>query len=754
MLSYMLPVEEKSPSAAAAAATRNLSLNLTTTTAGTATGGVSGVVGGAVSTGGAAGATIVRECNAGSGSGPTTASTSSVAQVRSIIKPTIKHGATHRYQLIGGGSDSKPHGAGGGGAGGSADSRQARGWQDEPDGEADLCDESTNLLSAGAEDEDDDDREPAGDRSRRVGPVKSDKNFNNLILVTNGRHTKPTNGNHAGPTPKLASVLKPTNGVGGSGPVRPGSSNSGVAHINSGGAYYNGYIAVSGENDDEHHRLLVSANNLRNTSGEPRQEWNSHSRNGEGPGGPATTDPPRSSSTFTSTVRTNGNCRTMNSLNGNLMGSEAAPPVVAPLPLEPSDIGSGTADASLGSDSDSATGAGGSGSATTAGGGKKVKLNKLGGNKNVTLKRVSFGSSKGSMVETLVFETPTPLPEHAEREFFQSPAVLAGAGHTTVYSGGSGPHHHYPATGLAGMHHPHHHPHHHHHHHQYHPQYSGGYHPLDGGTGTAGPHDDSGIELQEEVERSKVRVSFFQSSKPQSISPPESLHLYGGQSLIHFGGGGTGGGGYDNNNSPLDTYITSAALNQQYDSLTSHQQPHAHFHPDHRDPNMAAVYGGTNVPPTVFNRQMSTESGWDNPFRPGGDLSREADEIVNLIKGGKPITPTGDQSLVNGSTPKDSHITDDPDTTVVDGAITKHESSQLQAAHQNGTKSPHKSTGTGATGSPALGAKNGTTTGADGSTVNSSTTPISNQVIPGPQSASHVVIDEKKKKKCTCCVIQ
>lgn len=30
---------------------------------------------------------------------------------------------------------------------------------------------------------------------------------------------------------------------------------------------------------------------------------------------------------------------------------------------------------------------------------------------------------------------------------------------------------------------------------------------------------------------------------------------------------------------------------------------------------------------------FSTESGWDNPFRPGGDLSREADEIVNLIKG-------------------------------------------------------------------------------------------------------------------------
>uniref|UniRef100_A0A182QZD7 Uncharacterized protein n=1 Tax=Anopheles farauti TaxID=69004 RepID=A0A182QZD7_9DIPT len=125
-----------------------------------------------------------------------------------------------------------------------------------------------------------------------------------------------------------------------------------------------------------------------------------------------------------------------------------------------------------------------------------------------------------------------------------------------------------------------------------------------------------------------------------------------------------------------------------------------------------------NVPnTTILARLNSTESGWDNPFRPGGDLSREADEIVNLIKGGKPITPTGDQSLVNGSTPKDSHATDDPDSTVAD-------------------------------------AKNGSKTPADGTGNNSSTTPISNQVIPGPQSASHVVIDEKKKKKCTCCVIQ
>uniref|UniRef100_A0A8W7NYE9 Uncharacterized protein n=1 Tax=Anopheles coluzzii TaxID=1518534 RepID=A0A8W7NYE9_ANOCL len=99
-----------------------------------------------------------------------------------------------------------------------------------------------------------------------------------------------------------------------------------------------------------------------------------------------------------------------------------------------------------------------------------------------------------------------------------------------------------------------------------------------------------------------------------------------------------------------------------------------------------------------------------------------------------------------------------PNTTILARLNRWAHASQLQAAaaQQNGTKSPHKSPGTaagGAAGSPALGAKNGTT-GADGSTVHSSTTPISNQVIPGPQSASHVVIDEKKKKKCTCCVIQ
>ncbi|XP_055712449.1 uncharacterized protein LOC129807299 [Phlebotomus papatasi] len=267
---------------------------------------------------------------------------------------------------------------------------------------------------------------------------------------------------------------------------------------------------------------------------------------------------------------------------------------------------------------------------------KKIKMGKLTTTKNVPLKRVSFGSSKGSMVETLVFETPTPLPEHAEREF---DFAAASATDKTTSN---------PSNGL----------------------------------------DDSGIELQEELERSKVRVSFFQCSQPQQVSPPEN-HI---------------GFFSDNNNSIVTDF-----------SLLDTGGP---------DKMTAAV-----AQPS-YDRQNSTESGWDNPFRPGGDLSREADEIVNMIKGGKPITPTGDpnQTIANGV----AHGVENG-ANVVDG-VTKSEASQLNAS-LNGTKSPQKS-------------KDKSSTNGDATNVTQT------QVVPGPQSASHVVIEDKKKKKCTCCVIQ
>lgn len=84
------------------------------------------------------------------------------------------------------------------------------------------------------------------------------------------------------------------------------------------------------------------------------------------------------------------------------------------------------------------------------------------------------------MVETLVFETPTPLPEHAEREFFHSPAVLAGAG-TTVNSVHHHHHHHVP----------------HYHHPMHHSQQQQQQHHQQSDGSLAGL-DDSGIEMQEE----------------------------------------------------------------------------------------------------------------------------------------------------------------------------------------------------------------------------------------------------------------
>ncbi|XP_019761820.2 uncharacterized protein LOC109538855 isoform X2 [Dendroctonus ponderosae] len=147
----------------------------------------------------------------------------------------------------------------------------------------------------------------------------------------------------------------------------------------------------------------------------------------------------------------------------------------------------------------------------------KPKLN-INGGKHQSLKRVSFGSSKGSMVETLIFESP--LQEEPE------PSPI----------------------------------------------------PENGTSLTNG--------CDKEDEREKVRVTFFQQSKPQEVDlpddPPFCEHEF---------------------------VMSSPVLKND----TNH---------------------------IVYNRTESTESGWDNPFRPGGDLSREADQIVELIKGGKPITPT------------------------------------------------------------------------------------------------------------------
>lgn len=116
----------------------------------------------------------------------------------------------------------------------------------------------------------------------------------------------------------------------------------------------------------------------------------------------------------------------------------------------------------------------------------------------------------------------------------------------------------------------------------------------------------------------------------------------------------------------------------------------------------------------------STDSGWDNPFRPDGDLSREADEIVELIKGGKPITPTpGGLNLSGG------------------GAAVPVSSAETAATV----------TTTATAASPANGSGPTKPAGPGAVELQRAT------VAPGDASqVEHVVL--KKKPKCKCCVIQ
>ncbi|KAH8266005.1 hypothetical protein KR026_010837, partial [Drosophila bipectinata] len=313
---------------------------------------------------------------------------------------------------------------------------------------------------------------------------------------------------------------------------------------------------------------------------------------------------------------------------------------------------------------------------------KPGKLSKL-GTKQVGLKRVSFGSSKGSMVETLVFETPTPLSEHVESTFgfdVAADAFAAAAAGQPQSVAATHPHpSHLPLSG----------------------SYSGDY--------TKANMDDSGIEVQEEAERSIVRVSIYQSNQPQQICPPAEYLL---DSI-------DGGLAY---NYSLDYETAVAAMQQQQHQL-----------------GLGAAY----------DRQQSTDSGWDNPFRPGGDLSREADEIVNMIRGGKPITPTEDRTIGNGSAHADDNCNGG---TVIGESVTKTNLSQNQATAQNGTNSHAGKLEAGDKSATSADQSNGGGGGANNGVTNLGQ--VSKQVVPGPTSASHVVIDEKKNKKKGCCVIQ
>jgi len=162
------------------------------------------------------------------------------------------------------------------------------------------------------------------------------------------------------------------------------------------------------------------------------------------------------------------------------------------------------------------------------------------------------------------------------------------------------------------------------------------------------------------------------------------------------------------------------------------------------DDAMMAVDQQQQHPQHQYIRQISTESGQDNPFRPDGDLSREADELVELLKGGRPISEVlkskeevqraeisgaglaaspGSRNASSPSSPKGVDASDGGGR--INGNLTEQESAGGGKRTSSGASSPGAVEVQRAVVAPVAGAES---------------------------QAEHVVI--KKKSKCQCCVIQ
>ncbi|XP_066990079.1 uncharacterized protein [Macrobrachium rosenbergii] len=254
------------------------------------------------------------------------------------------------------------------------------------------------------------------------------------------------------------------------------------------------------------------------------------------------------------------------------------------------------------------------------------------------LKRVSFGSSKGSMVETLIYDSPV-----AEEERIPEEETLAFRD---------------PVSQKFG-------------------------------TETA----------TQQKPASKVRVTFYESSKPLVVTSPEPSEF--------------------DQYSPQD-FIMASPLSD-----------------------------GTHLPP-AFDRQLSTESGRDNPFRPDGDISREADEIVQLIKSGRPLQ--GQQGRGDATDSIDSGpISPDGKEASSEPLISANDASPQQQQIPSPLPVPTQTVGATTTGSPGK-------AGANGSAAPDNSTPGTVEVTHAtvkPTDAAHVEhVVIKKKSKCNCCVIQ
>ena len=141
---------------------------------------------------------------------------------------------------------------------------------------------------------------------------------------------------------------------------------------------------------------------------------------------------------------------------------------------------------------------------------------------------------------------------------------------------------------------------------------------------------------------------------------------------------------------------------------------------------------------------FSNESGQDNPFRPDGDLSREADELVELLKGGRPISEVlkPKEEVPSSASP------------TAEEPVAEEQPFLAASPDRNSLASPTNK-------SPDAGVNGVKTPEAEKKVVEkeveaSKSVEVERAVVApteaNPSQAEHVVI--KKKSKCQCCVIQ
>ncbi|KAF0307810.1 hypothetical protein FJT64_020867 [Amphibalanus amphitrite] len=166
-------------------------------------------------------------------------------------------------------------------------------------------------------------------------------------------------------------------------------------------------------------------------------------------------------------------------------------------------------------------------------------------------------------------------------------------------------------------------------------------------------------------------------------------------------------------------------------------------------PAPAAVTTSVSEMPTTYV-VSSVDAGWENPFRPGGELSKEADQIVRAIQSGRPLNASTDltdgPSAANGGPPS-------PAAGGGDAAPTGN--GHLSPSATNGAPPPVKESAVTARAAAPVSAE----PPPPGATVLAAqpagAVEVHHSVVASPEGAGQVErVALKKKPRGRCCVVQ